>query len=303
MKKEYRCGSVALIGPTNAGKSTLLNSILDHKVSIVTPKANTTRNQIIGIHTTEYMQVVFMDTPGFQTHKGLLQRAMSHAITQSKHEADILMLVVDIHLYITRPHFLENDLNDILHALSYETRPLFIILNKTDLFSDKARMLPTLEKLHAIVPNAELFPLSAMKKDRIHELSTLIYEVLPKQEALYPKDQISTSPLSFMAKEIIREQLFLKLDQEVPYSSAVEIDTWEEDNIKAVIYATIFIDRPSQKAIILGKKGLTIKEIGIQSRRRIQELLEKKVHLTLWVKVQKNWREDPLMLQEFGISS
>lgn len=301
MKTQYRCGTLALLGPTNAGKSSLLNAILGEKISIVTPKVNTTRSQITGIYTGDDVQMIFLDTPGFQTHKGMLQRAMAQSITQSRMTADILVLVLDIYLYIQRPLFLKNDLPKLLEMIENDSRPLVIVLNKVDAFSDKSRMLPLLEELNTLFPKAELFPCSTFEPLSINDLKNILTTMLPEGEPLFPKEQTSTQSLRFITQEMIREQLFLNLQQEVPYSTAVEVTQWDEDEKKAVIHATILVDRESQKAIVIGKGGKTIKTIGSEARKNITPLVGKKIYLDLWVKVQHEWYEDVAILQELGI--
>ena len=243
---QHRCGWVALMGPPNAGKSTLLNSILGQKVTIVTPKPQTTRNQIVGIHTDENSQIIFMDTPGLTQVRGRLSKTMIQAVWQSLGQADIIMPVLDAHMYIRHPEFLERDLAPVAQALASDERPMIVVVNKVDLFSDKSRMLPLLTKLHEMWPRAEIFPVSALRRDGLTELVALINKKLPKGVAQFPEDQISTAPLRFMTAEIIREKLFLHLRQEVPYSVAVDVENWEEDEERGqtVIHATIYVARP-----------------------------------------------------------
>ena len=213
---QYRCGWVALMGPPNAGKSTLLNSILGQKVTIVTPKPQTTRNQIVGIHTDADSQIIFMDTPGLTQVRGRLSKTMIQAVWQSLGQADIIMPVLDAHLYIRHPEFLDRDLAPVAQALASDDRPMIVVVNKVDLFSDKSRMLPLLTRLHEMWPKAEIFPVSALRRDGLTDLVALINKKLPKGAAQFPEDQISTAPMRFMTAEIIREKLFLHLRQEVP---------------------------------------------------------------------------------------
>lgn len=301
MDTQYRCGTLALLGPTNAGKSSLLNALLGEKISIVTPKVNTTRSQITGIYTDDAVQMIFLDTPGFQTHNGALQKAMTQSITQSQLTADILLLVLDIHLYVQRPNFLKNDLPHIQESLESDTRPLLIILNKVDAFADKTKMLPFIEHLHEIFPRAEIIPCSTLEPHSIVTVKNIIIQHLPHREPLFAKEQTSTQSVRFLTQELIREQLFIHLQQEVPYATAVEILQWEEDEKKAVIHATILVDRESQKAIVIGKGGKTIKKIGSDARSNITSLIGKRVYLDLWVKVQPEWYEDINILQELGV--
>ncbi|OXS29436.1 MAG: GTPase Era [Desulfovibrio sp. MES5] len=300
---QYRCGWVALMGPPNAGKSTLLNSILGQKVTIVTPKPQTTRNQIVGIHTDEDSQIIFMDTPGLTQVRGRLSKTMIQAVWQSLGQADIIMPVLDAHMYIRHPEFLDRDLAPVAQALASDERPMIVVVNKVDLFSDKSRMLPLLTKLHEMWPKAEIFPVSALRRDGLTELVALINKKLPKGVAQFPEDQISTAPLRFMTAEIIREKLFLHLRQEVPYSVAVDVENWEEDEERGqtVIHATIYVARPMHKAMVIGRAGQSIKVIGTEARKDIQTLVGGKVHLELWVKVREHWTEDAAFLRDLGM--
>ncbi len=301
-QKKFHCGWVALMGPPNAGKSTLLNAMLGQKLSIVTPKPQTTRNQIVGILTEKNSQIVFMDTPGLHHNRaqmrGHLGKIMREAIFQSIGQADLALLMLDSHLYINKPDFLERDLLPVADIIRSGEKPAIIVLNKIDMFHDKTRMLPLVEKLSNLFPKADVFPMSALQEDGIQTLKQLITARLPEQEAQFPEDQISTAPLRFLAAEMIREKVFDKLHQEVPYTTAVEIEQWEEDKKRTVIHAVIYVSRPTHKSMIIGKQGSTIKEIGTLARLDIQELVGTKVHLELWVKVKENWIEDPNFIRE-----
>lgn len=303
--KGFRCGWVAIMGPPNAGKSTLLNAFLGQKITIVTPKPQTTRNQITGILTDKNAQIVFMDTPGIAQLRGHLNKSMARAAWQSLGQADLIMLVLDANLYIRHPEFLERDLEPLGEALAEGKKPLLVVPNKVDLFADKSKMLPLLVKLGEMWPNAEIFPVSAQNQDGMEELKVLLESKLPERPAEFPEDQVSTAPMRFLAAEIIREKLFLHLRQEVPYGVAVDIESWqeEEDRGLIIIHAVIYVARPMYKAMIIGKEGSGIKTIGTEARKEIEELVDKKVHLELWVKVRENWTEDDAFLQELAQSS
>ncbi len=297
------CGWVALMGPPNAGKSTLLNALLGQKVTIVTPKPQTTRNQIVGILTDEEAQIIFMDTPGLPQVRGRLSKTMIQAVWQSLGQADVIMPILDAHLYIRHPEFLDRDLAPVAEALASDERPMIVVVNKVDLFSDKSRMLPLLTRLHEMWPRADIFPASALRRDGLPELKALIRSKLPEGPARFPEDQISTASLRFMAAEIIREKLFLHLRQEVPYAVAVDVENWEEDESRGqtVIHAVIYVARPMHKAMVIGRAGASIKQIGSEARMDIQELVGGKVHLELWVKVREHWTEDPGFLRDLGL--
>ena len=299
----HRCGWVALMGPPNAGKSTLLNALMGQKITIVTPRPQTTRNQIVGILSEDDAQIIFMDTPGMAQVRGRLSKTMIQAAWQSMAQADMIIMLLDGDLYIRKPEFLEHDTAALGDALAAEDRPVCVFVNKVDLFSDKSKMLPLLTRLHEMWPKAEIFPASALRRDGLVEFKELIKRHLPEAEAQFPEDQLSTAPVRFMVSEIIREKLFLHLKQEVPYSVAVDIEAWEEDEARGqtVIHATIYVARPSHKAMVIGRAGASIKEIGTQARKEIQELLEGKVHLELWVKVREHWTEDLNFLRNLGM--
>ena len=304
---EHRCGWVALMGPPNAGKSTLLNALLGQKISIVTSKPQTTRSRVVGIMSEPGAQVIFMDTPGVnhsrQQQRGHLSKMMSQAAWQSMAAAHAVMLVLDADLYIRRPEFLERDTQSLRDALVDDERPLLVVVNKVDLFHDKSKMLPLLVQLQEYFPRAEVYPMSALTKDGLDELKKIIASMMPEGASQFPEDQLSTSPTRFLAAEIVREKVFEKLRQEVPYTTAVDIEAWEEDPARelTVIHAVIFVQRPSHKAMVIGRAGSTIKEIGTEARRDIQNLIGGKVHLQLFVKVKDNWAEDTELLHDLGL--
>lgn len=307
IENEHRCGWVALMGPPNAGKSTLLNALLGQKISIVTSKPQTTRSRVVGIMSEPGAQVIFMDTPGVnhsrQQQRGHLSKMMSQAAWQSMAAAHAVMLVLDSDLYIRRPELLERDIQSLRDALADDDRPLLVVVNKVDLFHDKSRMLPLLVKLQEYFPKAEVFPMSALTKDGLDELKKIIAGMMPEGASQFPEDQLSTSPTRFLAAEIVREKVFERLRQEVPYTTAVDIESWEEEPERdlTIIHAVIFVQRPSHKAMVIGRAGATIKEIGTDARRDIQKLIGGKVHLQLFVKVKDNWAEDTELLHDLGL--
>ena len=219
--------------------------------------------------------------------------------------AHAVMLVLDSELYIRRPEFLERDIQSLRDALAEDERPLLVVVNKVDLFHDKSRMLPLLVTLQEYFPKAEVFPMSALTKDGLDELKKIIVNMMPEGDSQFPEDQLSTAPTRFLAAEIVREKVFERLRQEVPYTTAVDIEAWEEDPERdlTVIHAVIFVQRPSHKAMVIGRAGATIKEIGTEARRDIQKLIGGKVHLQLWVKVKDNWAEDTELLHDLGFEN
>lgn len=307
MATAHRCGWVALMGPPNAGKSTLTNALVGQKVAIVTAKPQTTRNRIVGILSQKDAQIIFMDTPGIQTMhgqtRGQLGKIMIQSAWQSFNVANCIILVIDGDLYLRKPEFMDRDLAPLIQPLADEERPVFVVVNKVDLFHDKSRMLPLLENVAHMFPKAEIFPASALKRNGIEQLLELIRSHLPEGEAQFPEDQLSTAPMKFMAAEIIREKLFDRLYQEVPYSVAVDVEVWDEEDDRVLIHAAIYVAKPSHKAMVIGRGGEGIKAIGTAARKEIRDLIDKKVHLELWVKVREDWVDDPQFLHTLGFGA
>lgn len=305
MTKAYRCGWVALMGPPNAGKSTLLNAGIGQKVAIVSPRPQTTRNQITGILSDNDAQVIFMDTPGIHQLRGKMNRLMLQSAWQAMEGADVLGIILDADLYARRPEYLEKDIAPLLAPLAVERRPLFVMANKVDLLGDKSRLLPLLERLHEIWPGAEIFPVSALSGEGIARLMAAIKMALPEGEAQFPTDMLSTLPMRFMAAEIVREKLFMGLRQELPYSTAVDIESWVEDpqSGHVTIHAVIYVGKSTHKAMVIGHAGRNIKQVGQAARKDIMALLERKAHLELWVKVKENWIEDASFLHALGLGA
>ena len=307
MATAHRCGWVALMGPPNAGKSTLTNALVGQKVAIVTAKPQTTRNRIVGILTQKDAQVIFMDTPGVHAlrgqTRGQLGKIMVQSAWQSFAVANCIVLVIDGDLYLRKPDFMERDLAPLIQPLAEEERPVVVVVNKVDLFHDKSRMLPLLESVAQMFPKAEIFPASALRRNGVEQLLELIRSHLPEGEAQFPEDQLSTAPMKFMAAEIIREKLFEKLYQEVPYSVAVDVEVWDEEDDRVLIHAAIYVAKPSHKAMVIGRAGEGIKAIGSAARKEIRDLVDKKVHLELWVKVREDWVDDPQFLHSLGFGA
>lgn len=303
LQTAYRCGWVAIMGPPNAGKSTLLNAALGQKVAIVTPKAQTTRNQITGILSDKEAQVIFMDTPGIHQLRGKMNRVLLQTAWQAVESADVLMVVLDADMYARKPEFLEKDIKPISAAIAAEKRPVIVAANKVDLLGDKSKLLPLLQTLTETWPNAEVFPISSVTKTGLPELLAKIKSLVPEGEAQFPEDQLSTLPVRFMAAEIIREKLFLTLRQELPYSTAVDIEQWKEEPDRGVtiVNAVIYVGRATHKSMVIGKGGLNLKNVGQAARKEIAELVDGKVHLELWVKVREDWPEDLAFLHTLGL--
>ena len=291
-----RCGFVALLGAPNAGKSTITNDFVGAKVSIVTPKEQTTRTTIKSIGIYKNTQIIFLDTPGIFKPKRRLDRAMVANAWTGLGDADISVLVVDAHSGITE------QVKAIIDKLK-ETKPaMILLLNKVDLVK-KEKLLELSAALNQAYPFEETFMVSAKSRENLDEFYAYLASHLPESPWYYPEEQMSDMPLKLLAAEIVREKLFMYLQQEVPYELTVEPELWqrrEDNSIRAEM--TIYVPRESHKQIILGKGGSMIKKIGQSARKEIEEQLEERVHLFLFVKVRENWGEDPARYSEWGLN-
>lgn len=302
----HHFGWVALVGPPNAGKSSLMNALIGQKVAIVTPKPQTTRNRISGILTTPETQIAFLDTPGLNPRPGRMNRFLNESAKAALGEADVVVVVLDAARLLDRRGALEADLATLHGPVTRADRPTLLALNKTDLVRDKARLLPLMQQLAERFPGVPLLPISARKPLGLDELLAEVVGRLPEAPPLFPEDQISTAPLRFLAAETIREKLFLNLSQELPYATAVEIDLFEEEPAKGAgrgtthIAATVFVGKDSHKPMVIGKGGQMLKKIGSEARAELAELLESKVQLELFVKVREGWTEDQGFLRSLG---
>ena len=289
------CGIVALIGAPNAGKSTLLNALVGAKISIVTPKVQTTRALIRGIAVEGAAQLIFVDTPGIFAPRRRLDRAMVGTAWGSAHDADIVALLIDSR------KGLEEDDEAILRGLADVRAKKVLVLNKVDLV-EKPKLLALAQALNERVPFAATFMISALSGDGVADLKGWLAAQVPAGPWLYPEDQMSDAPLRQLAAEITREKLYLRLHQELPYRSTVETDVWKELRDGSVrIEQTIYVERESQRKIVLGKGGQTIKAIGAAARADIAEAIEQPVHLFLFVKVREGWGDDPERYREMGL--
>jgi GTPase len=302
MTTAHRFGHVALMGPPNAGKSTLLNHLLGQKLAIVSPKPQTTRNAISGILTTSEAQVVFLDTPGVHRMAGHMNRLLLEAAWGALHQADAVVLILDAQLYTKKPHLFDHEIKPVADPVQRVKRPLFIAVNKVDAVRPKEKLLPLLLRVGQSFPGAEIFPVSASTGDGVDTLLAAVVKTLPEGEARYPEDQLSTASLRFLAAEIIREKLFMELEQELPYNTLVEIEQWEEPESGPVrINAAIHVARTTHKGMVIGKGGQLLKKIGTAARIELEVMLERQVHLELWVRVREDWTEDTSFLREMGL--
>ncbi len=293
---ETRAGFVALIGAPNAGKSTLLNALVGSKVSIVSRKVQTTRALVRGIAMEGEAQIVFVDTPGIFKPKRRLDRAMVAGAWGGAGDADVVALLIDAR------KGLDEEGEAILGKLPELRQPKALILNKIDTI-ERSKLLALAASLNEKLPFAHTFMVSALKGDGIDRLRQTLAGMMPKGPWLYPEDQISDAPLRMLAAEITREKIYERLHEELPYQSTVETDQWEQRKDGSVrIEQTIFVERESQRKIVLGEGGQTIKAIGQAARREIAEVAEAKaVHLFLHVKVRENWSDDPERYREMGL--
>ncbi|MUM77465.1 GTPase Era [Pseudodesulfovibrio sp. F-1] len=299
----HKFGTVALIGPPNAGKSTLMNHYLGQKVAIVSPRPQTTRNRISGILSTDEAQVVFLDTPGIHQLRGKMNRFLLEAAWSALAGADVVVVLLDAALYSSKPHMLDKELKPLVRPVAETGRPVLVAVNKIDRVKDKAALLPLLARVGEMWPGAEIVPVSALKGQGADVLLSRVLDFIPEGPPMFPEDQLSTAPVRFMAAEIIREKLFYQLRQELPYTTAVEIEVWDEATREGmtVINAVIYTAQKSHKGMIIGKQGANLKKIGSEARLEIAELLGTKVHLELWVKVRDGWTEDPGFLRAMGL--
>jgi GTP-binding protein Era len=296
MTEATRCGFVALIGAPNAGKSTLLNTLVGTKVAIVSPKVQTTRSRVLGILTEGQAQVIFVDTPGIFKPKRRLDRAMVAAAWAGAAEGDLVLLLVDASKKGVR-----EETRDIIAKLAQTKRQAILILNKIDAVRREI-LLALAAELNTSGVFTDTFMISALTGDGVQDLRTSLAERLPEGPWLFPEDQVSDMPMRLLAAEITREKLFLRLQQELPYAVAVETEDWEEQADGSVrIAQVIYVQRPGQKAIVLGQGGQMIKAIGTAARLELEEITEQRVHLSLFVKVRENWLDDPARYSTWGL--
>lgn len=297
---QVRSGMVAIVGPPNAGKSTLLNTLLGQKISIVTPKPQTTRNRILGVVSESDYQIVLLDTPGLHASREPLNREMVRIAMDSLTEVDVVLFLIDVSLPVPEKKKEERD-REFAAWLAQVDSPAILVLNKIDLI-DRRQLLPLIEAYSTFFPFRAIVPVSALKDEGCADLVKEIVQLLPIGPRYFPDDMPTDASERFLAAEIIREKVFLKTGQEIPYSTAVLLDSFKEDLEKGLvtIHATIVVEKDSQKGIIIGKGGTKLQSIGTAARRDIEEMLEQKVLLKLWVKVKKNWSQDERFLKELG---
>ncbi len=294
-KAGTRCGFIALIGAPNAGKSTLTNALTGSKVAIVTPKVQTTRSLVRGIAIEGSAQLVFVDTPGIFAPRRRLDRAMVTTAWSGAHDADMVALLIDA------KKGLDDEAEAILGKLGEISQPKILILNKVDLV-EKPKLLALTQTLNARAKFEATFMVSALSGDGVSDVRAWLAAHVPAGPWHYPEDEVTDAPLRQLAAEITREQLYLKLHQELPYQSTVETETWTERPDGSVrIEQTIYVERESQRKIVLGKGGQTIKAIGAAARKEIAQAIDQPVHLFLFVKVREDWGDDPERYRQMGL--
>lgn len=293
---QRRCGFIAIIGAPNAGKSTLVNALVGAKVTIVSRKVQTTRVPIRGIAIEGQSQLVFIDTPGIFKPKRRLDRAMVDAAWTGAHEADVIALLVDAAKGV------DEDTSRILDKLKESEAPKLLILNKVDRLADKELLLPLVSALTTSIGFDRVFMISALDGSGVADLKSHLAQVVPEGPWHYPEDDISDAPVRLLAAEITREQIYDLLHDELPYAITVETTSWKTfKNGSVRIEQTIFVERESQRSIVLGKGGQTIKTISMRARGELERILECPVHLFLFVKVRENWASDPERYREMGL--
>lgn len=286
-----RAGYVSIIGNPNAGKSTLLNALIGESLSIITPKAQTTRHRILGILNGPQYQIVFSDTPGMVHPHYKLQESMLEAVSDSLSDADVFLLISD------RGEDFKN--TDIIEKVKQSGKPVLVLVNKIDL-SDQAATTKKLQELQTTWPQAEVLPVSALHQFNLQAVLDRILSHLPEHPAYFPEDDLSDRNMRFFVSEIIREKLLLYYQKEIPYSVEVVVESYEEKPQIDHIRALIFVEKESQKGIIIGPNGSAIKHLGTEARRRIEKFTGKKAFLEIQVKVLKNWRNSEAALKQFG---
>lgn len=297
--RPHRAGTVAIVGRPNVGKSTLLNALVGQKLSITSPKPQTTRHRVTGILSDEKFQAVFIDTPGLHTHQPrALNRLMNRAAGSSMADADLILWVVDAVRWTAEDEA-------VLERVRSAAKPCILVINKVDRLRRREQLLPLIDKLSALYAFAAVVPLSAQRSADVNRLAPVIEGLLPEAPPLYPVDQVTDRSERFLAAEVIREKLTRSLHQELPYGLTVEIESWQEqDDPPAVeIHAVIWVERVGQRRIVIGKGGQVLKSVGRAARLELNQSLGRRVHLELWVKVRENWADSDAALRALGYES
>ena len=290
----HKAGFVNIIGNPNVGKSTLMNAMVGERLSIITSKAQTTRHRILGIVNSDEYQIIFSDTPGIIKPAYELQSSMMDFVKSAFEDADILIYMIEIGETQLKD---EQFFNKIIHS----EIPVLILINKIDI-SNQEKLEEQMIFWQTQVPNAELYPISALENFNIENVFNRIIELLPVSPPFYPKDALTDKPERFFVNETIREKILLHYEKEIPYSVEIETEEFKEDDAIIRIKSVIMVERDSQKGIIIGHKGGALKKVGIEARMDLEKFFDKKIHLELFVKVNKDWRNNPYQLRRFGYS-
>lgn len=288
----HKAGFVNIVGNPNVGKSTLMNQLVGERISIATFKAQTTRHRIMGIVNTDDMQIVFSDTPGVLKPNYKMQEMMLAFSESALADADVLLYVTDV---VENP---EKNM-DFLEKVKKMTIPVLLLINKID-ESDQNKLGDIVEKWHSLLPNAEILPISAKNKFGVDMLLKRIKELLPESPAFFDKDQLTDKPARFFVSEIIREKILLYYDKEIPYSVEVRVERFKEDEKRIHINAAIYVERDSQKGIIIGHQGIALKKVNTEARKALEKFFNKSIFLETFVKVDKDWRSSQKELDAFG---
>ena len=289
----HKAGFVNIVGNPNVGKSTLMNSLVGERISIITSKAQTTRHRIMGIVNTEDMQIVYSDTPGVLVPNYKLQESMLNFSQSALLDADILLYVTDVVESPTKNQ-------SFLDKVAKETVPVLVVINKVDLLQNQAALEVLVEEWKRLLPKAEIVPVSAQYKFNLDNLLRRIEELLPPSPPFFEKDALTAKPARFFVTEIIREKILLAYDKEIPYACEVAVEQFKEEAERIHIMAVIYVERDSQKGIVIGKGGAALKKVGTLARKDIEAFFDKKVFLELYVKVEKDWRSRENKLKGFG---
>ncbi len=288
----HKSGFVNIVGNPNVGKSTLMNALVGERLSIITSKAQTTRHRILGIVNGEDFQIVYSDTPGVLKPNYRLQESMLHFSNSALSDADVLLYVTDV-----MDNHEKN--SDFVEKVSKNPASIILVINKIDLI-DQEKLIALVEKWKLILPQAEIIPISAAEKFNIEPLLKRILELLPESPPFFDKDQLTDKPARFFVTEIIREKILTNYDKEIPYSVEVVVEQYKEEEKLIRINTVIYVERDSQKGIIIGKGGKSLKKVGSEARKDIEAFFDKKVFLELYVKVEKDWRSKDMKLKNFG---
>ena len=296
-ERPSRCGFVAVVGRPNVGKSTLINAIVGHKISIVTPKPQTTRHRILAVESKPGCQIIFVDTPGLHRNAGkAMNRMMNRTATNALIDADVV-------LFMTEANRWTDEDQDVLERLQLTSVPAIALLNKTDKVHPKKLLLQALAEMAERYEFADMIPISAKREDNLDQLMKILPGILPESAPLFPQDMITDRSKSFLAAEIIREKLTLSLRQEIPYGLSVQIERYTEEESAIEIHAVIWVERDSQKGIVVGKGGSVLKKVGRAARIELKAREGIPVHLELWVKVKDNWADNEKDLLRLGYES